>query len=92
MIVADKLKKTNRAEYLLYMWQVEDIIRAYHCDSDRIAQEYISQFNLPSETRKATEEWYANLCEMMRSEGKKSMDTCKYAQTYYKSYANCMHT
>lgn len=71
MIVADKLKKTNRAEYLLYMWQVEDIIRAYHCDSDRIAQEYISQFNLPPETRKATEDWYANLCEMMRSEGKK---------------------
>lgn len=70
MIIADKLKGKNRAEYLLYMWQVEDIIRAYHCDADAIAKNYISRFKLDDNKRKATEEWYSNLCEMMRSEGK----------------------
>ena len=70
MIIADNLKGKNRAEYLLYMWQVEDIIRAYHCDADTIAKNYISRFNLDADKRKATEEWYSNLCEMMRSEGK----------------------
>ena len=28
MIVARQKKKENIAEYLLYMWQIEDIIRA----------------------------------------------------------------
>lgn len=70
MIIADKLKKSNRAEYLLYMWQVEDLIRAYGLDAERIAHEYVSRFKLPAHQRKATEQWYADLCEMMRSEGK----------------------
>ena len=70
MIIADTLKSKNRAEYLLYMWQVEDIIRAYKCDADAIAQNYISKFELDDEKRKATIAWYGNLCEMMRSEGK----------------------
>ena len=32
MIIAEQLRNSNRAEYLLYMWQVEDLIRAYDCD------------------------------------------------------------
>ncbi len=70
MIIADKLKVTNRAEYLLYMWQVEDLIRAYDCDAERIAKEYVTRFQLDEDKRQATEKWYADLCEMMRSEGK----------------------
>lgn len=70
MIIANQLKTKNRAEYLLYMWQVEDLIRAYHCDAERIAKEYVSRFTLTDEQRKETETWYANLCEMIRSEGK----------------------
>ena len=31
MFVAQKLRKESIAEYLLYMWQIEDIIRAYGC-------------------------------------------------------------
>lgn len=70
MFVADKLRKSNRSEYLLYLWQVEDLIRAYNLDADRISQEYICRFELPKEQLDAMSQWYANLCEMMRSEGK----------------------
>ncbi len=69
MVIADKLKGTSRIEYLLYLWQVEDVIRAYGCDADRIRREYVSRFSLDDETRAKTEQWYADLCEMMRSEG-----------------------
>lgn len=69
MLIANKLKTTNRAEYLLYMWQVEDIIRAYACDEERIAREYISRFSVQPDERREIEQWYANLCEMMRTEG-----------------------
>lgn len=69
MIIADQLRKKSRAEYLLYMWQVEDLIRAYHLDTERIKSEYLCQFRLEEQQLKQTEEWYANLCDMMRNEG-----------------------
>lgn len=69
MIIADKLKDTDRAGYLLYMWQVEDVIRACGLDSDRIEREYIERFNLTPQQRSDMRRWYADLCEMMRSEG-----------------------
>ena len=59
MFIARQLQDKNRAEYLLYMWQVEDILRAHQCDID-----------LPADRRAEQEEWYAHLCNMMREEGK----------------------
>ena len=70
MIIANRLKTENRAEYLLYMWQVEGIIRLYGCDAERIAREYLSRFDVPAEVAAEMAQWYADLCEMMRSEGK----------------------
>lgn len=69
MIIANQLRTKSRAEYLLYMWQVEDILRAYKLDIDIIKSEYLSQFKLEGEALRKTEEWYTNLCEMMRNEG-----------------------
>lgn len=70
MIIADQLKKRNRIEYILYMWQVEDIIRAYACDFDRIKTDYLCRFRFEDEAqRERTEQWYADLCNMMHSEG-----------------------
>ncbi len=40
MIIASQKKKENIAEYLLYMWQIEDIIRAYGLDIDQIQKAY----------------------------------------------------
>ena len=34
--IAKQLKEQNIAEYLLYMWQEEDLIRAHHCDMEEI--------------------------------------------------------
>ena len=44
MFVAKELRKNSIAEYLLYMWQIEDTIRAYGCSLTRIRKEYIDQF------------------------------------------------
>ena len=57
MIIANKLRSSNRAEYLLYMWQVEDILRAYQCNIDRIKSEYLNRFTLTPEQEKEVEEW-----------------------------------
>ncbi|MDE6171927.1 MAG: DUF4924 family protein, partial [Bacteroides sp.] len=44
MKVAQQLKAKNIAEYLIYMWQGEDLIRAHGCDSDKISKNIISRY------------------------------------------------
>lgn len=69
MFIARQLKEKNIAEYLLYMWQVEDLIRAYGADAERLAAEYLSGFQLTDAQRAEQKQWYADLIDMMRAEG-----------------------
>lgn len=70
MIIAEQLRKTNYAEYILYLWQVEDILRAYDCNYERLAAEYLPRFDLTADKAGDVSRWYADLCEMMHAEGK----------------------
>ena len=69
MIIAKQKRKENIAEYLLYMWQVEDLIRANHFDIDSSRRTVISQYDQPDEVKEEIARWYEELIEMMRSEG-----------------------
>ena len=69
MYISQKLRQENIAEYLLYMWQVEDLIRAYDCYLPSIRRNYISQFECTEEERDDLTDWYANLIRMMTEEG-----------------------
>ena len=71
MFVSRELRKKNIAEYLLYMWQVEDLLRAYDMSSSKIEAALVAPYNLPEEGAKELLEWYENLAEMMRIEGVK---------------------
>lgn len=68
MIIASQKRKENIAEYLLYMWQIEDLIRANNLDVDKIEQNIISLYNLPAEDHNKMIEWYESLIDMMRRE------------------------
>ena len=69
MFIAQELRKNSIAEYLLYMWQVEDIIRAYGCSLSRIRKEYIDSFELDDEQKEEELDWWGNLLRMMNQEG-----------------------
>lgn len=69
MIVASQKRKENIAEYLLYMWQIEDIIRANGLDLERIEHNVIDKYTLTEAQRKEMVEWYESLIDMMRREG-----------------------
>ena len=70
MLISRQLRKENIAEYVLYMWQVEDIIRAYGWDLGRLRRECIARFDLTDEQRDEMTDWYGDLIRMMREEGK----------------------
>ncbi len=69
MNIASEIRKTNIAEYILYMWQVEDTIRANDLDIEKIERTVINPRNLPDDNRKMQIEWYESLIDMMRREG-----------------------
>lgn len=70
MYIASQKRKENVAEYLLYMWQIEDMIRANNLDLDKIKTNVIDRYNGLSEAqRKEMTEWYESLIDMMRREG-----------------------
>jgi len=70
MIIAEQKRKENIAEYLLYMYQVEDLIRANELDLDRIEATLISKFEVPYEVKREMREWYKTLITMMLDEQK----------------------
>ncbi|MGM0549466.1 MAG: DUF4924 family protein [Bacteroidota bacterium] len=69
MIVAQQKRKENIVEYILYMWQIEDIIRAHNFDMTQIQQNLIQQYDQPDEIRQQLYEWYESLAEQMKEEG-----------------------
>ena len=67
MFIAKKLRQQNIIEYLLYMWQIEDLLRAFRFDMDKINQTIVELYPaLPEE--KQLYDWYESLIEMMRTE------------------------
>lgn len=66
MFIAKQLKQQSIAEYLIYMWQVEDLIRAYGCNVEQIRQSLVARY--PAEQQAELGQWYEDLIEMMRRE------------------------
>lgn len=70
MFVQEELRKSNIAEYLLYMWQVEDIIRAAGLDSERLYDTVIEVSGRSESDCRQWKKWYDDMIGMMRIEGK----------------------
>ena len=68
MVIASQKRKENIAEYILYMWQIEDLIRANNLDIDLIEKNIISKYTLSDEQYRAMYDWYESLIDMMHSE------------------------
>ena len=68
MLIAQEKRKNNIAEYILYMWQIEDIIRASKFDANTIRSSIIDQYNQPPDIKHEISEWYIGLIEMMKNE------------------------
>jgi|SRR6056297_260719 len=70
MLVAKQKRKENIAEYILYLYQVEDLIRAFHLDMDLLNKKLIAGYDVDDNTRKEIYDWYENLVLMMEKEEK----------------------
>ena len=71
MFIAKSIREKSVVEYLLYMWQMEDLIRVYGCSLTRIRREYIDRFEYTDQQKDEEEDWFGDLIRMMNQEGKR---------------------
>ena len=68
MFISRELRKKNIAEYLLYMWQVEDLLRANELSMEKVRATLVQPYGLEGDAAAELYQWYENLIEMMRLE------------------------
>ena len=69
MIAAQQKRKENIVEYILYIYQIEDFIRALQFNISNIEMQLVSQYQVDDKTRIEILDWYKNLVVMMEKEG-----------------------
>lgn len=68
MLIAKEKKKSNIAEYILYMWQLEDMLRALHLDMELVERYVIAGFQTDENTKREIYDWYDNIIAIMKNE------------------------
>ncbi|MDG1428488.1 MAG: DUF4924 family protein [Crocinitomicaceae bacterium] len=67
MLVAQQKQKENIAEYIIYMYQIEDIIRAYNFDVEAVLDNYVRPQLPDASFIEQYRTWYSSLIAEMRS-------------------------
>lgn len=67
MTLAEKKRRQSIAEYVLFMWQMEDLVRAVHFDASRL-EDFIKAYIPGPEVFEEEKLWFAELMQRMRLE------------------------
>lgn len=66
MLIAQQKLKENIAEYIIYMYQIEDIVRAYNFDLEEIIEHYVRP-QLPDDSFISSyRKWYSDIINQMK--------------------------
>ena len=76
MLIAQKTKENNIAEHLIYMFQIEDLIRANNLDLETIVNTIIGPQISDEKLLDAYTKWYAGLIKQMKTEGIQKKGHC----------------
>ena len=71
MLIALQKRKENIAEYILYLWQIEDLLRALQFSPEAIYSTLVARVEGADEQQKENIfNWYMQIVELLRKEGK----------------------
>jgi len=72
MLIAQKKRAEHIIEFLIYMYNVEDIVRKFGLDENSIVENYVKQI-IPNPSFEVQYiEWYTNICQQLKNSGKHS--------------------
>lgn len=69
MNIAENKKRTNISEYIIHMYQTEDLIRAFDFDMDNIRQYVIKHIPVDEAEKEELAGWYQGIMKKMEQEG-----------------------
>ncbi len=68
MVIADQKKRENIAEYVLYMWQLEDMMRSIELNPESVGAIAAQFLEYGDAVVEASEKWYQELIRKMKAE------------------------
>lgn len=68
MVKAEQKRKENISEYIIYMYQTEDLLRTFKFDLNEISKYVISSLPIPDTGKKEVLLWYASTIESMQAQ------------------------
>lgn len=69
MLIAKRTKETNIAEHVIYMYQIEDLIRAHDHDLEKIKYAFLEPQIEDEALLDEYVNWYGNLIKQMKRDG-----------------------
>ena len=70
MDIAQAKRKENIAEYILYLWQLEDLLRALQFSPEAIYSQLVAPRQVDEEQKHLYLLWYMDIVNLLRKEGK----------------------
>ena len=70
MFVAQQKRRENIAEYILYLWQLEDLLRALKFSPDAVWSHLVEPSGRTDLEKQQLLMWYTELGSLLKSEGK----------------------
>lgn len=81
MIIAKQKRRENIAEYILYLWQLEDLLRALSFDAGKVYTTLIEpQKELTDEQKEMVLFWYIDMINLLKSEGKSEIGHLEHTE------------
>lgn len=77
MIIAQQKRKDNIIEYILYMRQIQDIIRASGFDIEIIDKTIINDFKVDDSVKSDMRQWYSDIILDLKTEKKEEVGDTK---------------
>lgn len=72
MLIAKQKRRENMAEYILYLWQLEDMLRALEFSPDNIYATLVEpNVELDAEQKQTLFFWYMDMVNLLVTEGKR---------------------
>lgn len=69
MIIAEQKRKENIIEYILYMWNVEDLLRSLNLEISAVDEKVIKHYQVDDEKKAEIRKWYQGLISDMKTFG-----------------------
>lgn len=90
MNIAERKKKNNISEYIIHMYQTEDLIRVFDFDMAQISEYVIKHIPAEGDEKENITQWYAGILKKMEAEGIKEQGHLNEVQHYVTELAALM--